>query len=267
MDVRTPIISLMLLAALGCDRAPKDVVVHEPWSSTGPAVTEYLLPCASMPQDVRDGLPEWLQSFVGQHPLDARQLLVKRWQDVSEPSLRDLANLLTFEFTPKSIAVTKDGAWLIVDRPDRQRPEERDDMLIPPPPDPSRIEKGIARFPIADQSIMREFLTSFGAMQDVWPGRSGLFLIPDEWSSLRDYWGDEDDHLYGAWYPDWKPALIVCNSPGGDMVLLHPDGRVAYHYFAEGTIQILNENLTDFFARYVRHRRVESMIDGIGSTP
>lgn len=266
MNSRTAIILLTLFAALGCNRAPKDVIVHQPGSPTDSAVTEHLLPCGSMPQDVRDSLPEWLRGFVGQHPLDARQLLAKRWQDVSEPCLKDLAKLLTFEFTPKSIAVTKNGAWLIVDRPNRQRPEVPDHMLIPSPADPSHIEKGIERFPIAAQSVMREYLTHFGAMREILPDHAGHFLVPEEWSSLHDYW-EEDDALHGTWYPEWKPSLILFNTAVGDLILLHPDGRVGYVDFAQDTLEILDRDAAAFLAHYVRHRKVEYCMDSIGSTP
>jgi len=129
-----------------------------------------------------------------------------------------------------------------------------DILLVPPPPDEKVVELGLKKCLFANMPAMRSFVNDFGSLYENIPPHAGDFRVPNEWKTLFDYWG-EDNGRYGKWYPEWSGSLVIYGSSVGDMVLLHPKGKLVWLGFAENELWELSDNFDEFVHRYAKYRR------------
>jgi hypothetical protein len=127
-------------------------------------------------------------------------------------------------------------------------------MLLPAPVEEEVILQGIARTRCADSPVFREFARHFGGCRDMIPGAYGAYCLPGKWETLFDWWPDEDG--LPDWYAEWRSALVLYHSTGGDGILLHPTGKVAWQLFGEGEISPIAANFEGFLEYLVKYRTV-----------
>jgi hypothetical protein len=241
----------------------KTMLVHDYYPNRYSATTEFFFPCHDMPSTVKETLHPWLQQMVGFEPKLAKDILLNRWADISIESLVHLRDLFLGDFFPQSIFTHENDAWLGLARPTRVLPNSGDIILLPPPPDATKVEQGLTKCPFANDPGLFSFVNHFGSFREEIPPSSGSFLIPDPWETLFDCWGQNDDGRYGEWYAEWSDALVVYGAISGDMVLLHPSGKLGWLGFAEGEIWHLADNFDAFVRRYTIYRRkARGSLDG-----
>jgi hypothetical protein len=238
---------------LASDGPRSQSVIVYPGFRDYPITSEYLLPCNEMPAKVRECLHPWLRQMVEIDSQNVLSILHRRWSNISIADLTGLQDLLLKEFSPRSIITHGMEAWLGFTRPN-PTDSERSEILIPPPPDTKMIETGLKKTPFANIPSLVAFAANFGSIKEDIPPNAGDFRIPEKWESLYDYWG-ENDGRYENWYSDWSGALVVYGTGCGDMVLLHPTGKMAWLGFAENEIWGLSSSFDEFIRRYVVYRR------------
>src|SRR5262245_16861939 len=123
----------------------KTIFVHDYFPKPYPPTIEYFLPCKEIPSNVRHSLNPWLQQMIGSDPEVVRNVLKRRWGDISINSLVQLRDLFLGDFEPQSIFTHENDAWLGLGRPDRIVPDSGDVILIPPPPDTKKIERLLSK--------------------------------------------------------------------------------------------------------------------------
>ena len=230
------------------------ILVHDYFPDRYPPATEYFLPCKDMPVTVSDSLHPWLRQLLGCEPGTAKNVLERRWGGISVPSLVELREFFLRDFQPQSIFSHQNEAWLCLAPPTRTLPDSPGLILVPPPPDQEKLKQGLAKCPFANEPVLHSFMNHFGAIREEIPPTAGSFLIPEPWETLLDCWG-ENDAGCGEWYTQWSGALIVYGAISGDMVLLHPQGNLAWLGFAEREVWPLADNFDAFVRLYTGYRR------------
>jgi hypothetical protein len=214
---------------------------------------EYALPCHGMTDETKAGLDPWLQRFVGLDQEKARDLIVRDWKNLDEQPLSSLRDRL-LEFQPASVVTYRNRAWLVTERPlpwgENQGYYGRDVIAVPPPVGQEAVDRGLAKFEFADSKALRLFAAKLGSLYEVIPNHSGHFQVND-WSRLLEYWGD----LEHSWYAEWSSALILHISVCGNMLLLHPAGKVAWVYSSGGTIEEEFDSFESFIEFYTDYKQ------------
>lgn len=261
-----PCFVCLVMFAMGCPggrsmKTKSTSVVHYDMTANDPhsfRTVEYYLPCAEMAEQVKESLHPWLRQMVGCDHEAVQLILDERWAKMTIEPLR-LVKEAVRDFRPTSIVVLEDRtgnkeSWLLLARPAPNRGwgPERAELLIAPPLSQEALDKGFQKCKFADSPLLRSLILDFGAQYETIPRSSGGFCI-SEWMTLYDYWGDNDGR-YPAWYEQWQGALGLYGSPSGDLVLLHPSGKVAWMWFAEGDVTPLADDLAGFLRYYADYR-------------
>jgi len=254
---RTPIcrgtICILIVAFMGCsDVPPKTVYVRGVYPNDPDPATEYLLPCAEMPEEVQQSLHPWLRQMVGKSPDDVASILNERWANIDADSLQSLrARLL--EFRPRSILVHHDEALLGI-----VRANKGDMLYVPPPLDEAKIIEFVTAFDAEDNKVFREFMRHFAGIREDLPSCAGYF-VSDDLLRFTDFY---DENVDG--YEEWKTSMIVYHAINGDHVLMRSDGAVAWCVFPEHKVKPLSDDFDGFVKHYVEYKRIAWPFDSYG---
>src|SRR5262249_20929263 len=94
----------------------KNVTVYGTGAPWADPVTEYLLPCHEMPEEVRATLHPWLRQMLGLRREEAQKIVEARWSAIEDELLVRVRQTVT-DFLPKSVIVYRGKAWLGLERP------------------------------------------------------------------------------------------------------------------------------------------------------
>ncbi len=232
--------------------SPKTVIVHDGFPNDPNSTTEYLLPCAEMPDEVQRSLHPWLRQMIGQSPSDVTSLLMERWANINAEPLQSLrAHFL--EFRPRSILVHRDKAYLGIVRVDKG-----DKLFVPPPLDDEMITELVGAFDTDDNKVFFEFLRHFSGIREDLPGYSGYFAS-DSLLRVTDFY---DEGVGG--YDSWKTSMIVYHAMNGDHLFMRSDGAVAWCVFAEYKVKPLSDDFDGFVNHYIEYKRTAYPFDSYG---
>jgi hypothetical protein len=211
---------------------------------------EYILPAATLPDDVHARLDPWIQAMRGKQPAEVKELLAQRWSNLREPALKELRNRL-LEFTPKSIVIHEGRGWLRADVPSAD-PSIGDSWYLPSPPEDIDWEAKLREFGVEGNPLLIEFTQHFGGLREDLPDMSGSFYEVHEWERFP-LPGYELDEIKGA--KDWQGSLIIFHARNGNSVLLHPDGRCGWWWFAEREVVENQPDLESLIRSFTRFNR------------
>jgi hypothetical protein len=198
--------------------------------------------------------------MVGLAPQQVDKIIDTRWADVKDDSVCQLAQIVA-SLSPRAIMVCGEDGWLVLEPRVRNMPAPAGPwesstryLLLPPPISDEVVAHGIAKARCRDSDILREFARHFGGCRHMPPGCNGAYYMEKNWETLFDYW--QDDYPLPAWYPEWRAALVMYVNMSGDGALLHPNGKVAWDWFAEGEITAIAEDFTGFVKYLVEHKTI-----------
>lgn len=218
---------------------------------------EYPLPGLSIPARVRRRLDPWLAQSTGFGSDVVRSRLKDRWSALKGAGMGAVANHF-LRFTPQSILVTTDVAWLVLREPPRTDPDSGTEWIqewfLPAPTAASVIDGALARFRIRESRRLRVFLREFAGFREELPNISGYFPHIPDWCSFADY----VDEM--GWKPSrmpriWSRAAVFYVSLNGDVLLLDSAARLAWWDHEMDTFRILLKDFHDFPAHWLRFIR------------
>src|ERR1700730_16847269 len=117
--------------------SPKVIKYYLGWGSA--FAVEYLLPCNQMPKKIRSSLSPWLQQIVGLTEQKVQEIVDTRWSSIRGNLLKEL-RIIAQEYQPKSIVVSEDKSWLVLEKPfvnglpDRYPENYSENLLLVPAP-------------------------------------------------------------------------------------------------------------------------------------
>jgi len=235
----------------------QSVVIHNHYLSFPPTI-EHLLPFESVPTTIRDSLDPWICQILELPVKQIEVCLQDRWANIANESVAAFRDMLLSVFRPRSIFIHGKQAWLSLKRHGSGEEKPGDIILVSPPVDHTLLEFGFASHPFARTPAVEDFVRNFGSLREHIPPGSGDFRLSEKWETLFDYWGEEDGRN-PTWYAEWAGALVVYGSTVGDLILLHPNRKVAWLGFAEGEVWPLANSFDDFVARYANYRPTARM--------
>jgi hypothetical protein len=190
----------------------------------------------------------WIRTIIESAPSDIQRILDQRWSGLTFEGPRAVRDLV-IQFEPKSIAVTENESFLVMERPSSGASDSRswDLLLVPPPCEASQVVEKLRRRGLEGNPVLQEFLVSFGGMSEEFGGNG--FASP---RTLFGFGQAEWEYLKT---PDWNDAVWFFTSNVGDMICLRQDGMVACLLFETFEIVELGMDLNQFLKQYATYRQ------------
>ena len=240
------------------DFAGKSCIVHqlpEHALHGHPATYEYPLP-AQLDPSILATLHPWVRRIACLSSADAHAELAARWKGLRDDALCRLRDHLLDGNVP-SIALTRDRAWVICVQ------ENGGFNVISPPPDSDAVKDRLARWQHDANPLLADFLEHFAGIREDFAPDGGVFLDDQEWEFIDQPWMFEK--IEGC--SDWKDSLIVFHSRGGDLLLLHPSGRVGWWVADEVRVRHAYDSFASAFVDFVRYHKVPWPFDSYEPQP
>jgi hypothetical protein len=208
-----------------------------------PPSYEYPLPVD--PQEpTLASLHPWLRELATLDPSEAHSSLRARWSSLSDDALCQLRDHL-LQYAAISIVTTGPRAWLLCVR------EKGGFNLIAPPVSRESIRLQQGRCGMGDNRLLTDLLEHFGGLREDFAPGGGYFIDEQEWRLVNEPFMEE---IPG--YSDWKNALFIFSSRGGDGLLLHPSGRVGWWVGDEVRMRNAYDDLGTCLVDFIRYREV-----------
>jgi hypothetical protein len=208
-----------------------------------PPTFEYPLP-VDVGRPAFAAVHPWLRGIASLDPDDARVSLAARWDGLRSDSLLRIRDyLLDCEAT--SLVLTGPRAWILcVD-------QHKAMNLVAPPVDYDVISRQRSQWHLDDYPLLIELLTSFGGLREDFAPAGGYFIDGENWSGVTESWMEVIEG-----YSEWKGALIIFSSRGGDKLLLDRTGRVGWWVADEVRMREAYPDLEACLLDFVRYRCV-----------
>jgi hypothetical protein len=209
-----------------------------------PPTYEYPLP-AQLDAPTLATLDPWIRQIARLNPADARAALAARWDGLRDDVLCRLRDHLLEGDVP-SVALTGDRAWVVCMR------ENGGFNLVAPPLDRDAINRQQGAWKGDENPLLTDFLEHFGGLREDFAPGGGYFIDAEGWEFVNEPWMFEK--VKGG--SDWKDSLIVFHSRGGDLLLLHPSGKVGWWVADEVQVRDTYEDLASCVIEFVRYQDV-----------
>ncbi len=230
------------------DRAP---IVHQlpEYAAEGyPPSYEYPLPMDVWPPTFA-AIHPWLKEIAVLDPDDARARLAARWNELQNDAFQQMRDYL-LECHPTSLVFTGTRGWLLcVD-------QHKALNLVAPPTDCDVINRRLSQWHFDGHPMLTELLLAFGGLREDFAPGGGCFIADEEWEGVTESWMKEIEG-----YPEWKDAIIVYSSRGGDKLLLDRTGRVGWWVADEMRMREAYRDLPTCLVDFVRYRSVSWPFD------
>lgn len=227
-------------------RRERPPIIHQlpEYASEGyPPSYEYTLPAAIEPSTLAV-LHPWLREIASRDPDDAHATLEARWNGLQNDSLLQMRDYL-LDCRPSSLVLTGAGGWLsCVDR-------RGGINLVSPPLDGDAIDQQRSRWHLENSPLLADLLTNFGGLREDFAPGGGYFIDDQNWEGVTESWMEAIEG-----HSEWKDALIIFTSRGGDKLLLDRRGRVGWWVADEVRMREAYRNLDACLLDFVRYRRV-----------
>jgi hypothetical protein len=189
-------------------------------------------------------LHPWLRQLAGLDPSGAHAAVEARWAGLRDPALCRLRDTI-LDGKTASIILTGPDAWLLCVH------ENGGINLVAPPMEKESVKARLAACGMQRVPLVADFLENFGGLrEDLAPG-GGYLIREEEWQVVNEPFMEEVEG-----YSAWKDALIIFTSRGGDVLLVHPSGRVGWWVSDERRMRDAFEDLGTALVEFARSRRI-----------
>lgn len=197
-------------------------------------IVEYRLPCETIPPEIFGTVCPWMRALACKSPVEAQLALQGHWRALAHACHQRLADRL-LEYLPHSLVAFGGQFWLRLVLPGKEATTRiGNQVFLAAPLIPEEFRARCLALNIRPDSCLGEFLENFAGLAEDYPSSSGNFLGDEPWRKF-----DEDDWMSQIkGYPQWRDSLLIYNGRGGDGLLLHSRGDVAWWYFAEHEVDL-----------------------------
>lgn len=192
----------------------------------------------------------------------AKATLTKRWESLTHPPLIQLSEfLLSWD-----VAYVSDYGLIELRHPDAGEAGDGDlsyTFYVHPRGDQVKIKEMLSQFHQDPESCFAEFMLHFAGLGEA-TGECWRFVDEKEpWLTLKDAYGEDFEGPDRIWEPDsenkrdydvWKDAFRFYTAGNGDVLLMHPDGRIAWWVMGEAIAQPVADSFEEFVLMYIEFR-------------
>ena len=220
--------------------------------------TSYALPATEIPDDVRDSLHPWVAGFIGMTPEQATARLHERWASIESDALISLREVLA-EFEVRELVDFRGGGLIYAVRTGADINTVGNSFFLPGPMDAEQLNSHLAACNLTEVQDLTEFFDNFGGLAEDKAVAGEFVYFQNPWETFTDSW---DGTIEG--FDEWQGSLMLYYARNGCVLLVRPDGHVAWWVIQESVVREIAESFPEFIRQFAEHRKIAWPFDPYG---
>jgi hypothetical protein len=203
---------------------------------------DFYCPNTDMPSQLVGQLSPWIREFVGVSSEDAKEKLRSHWSTIEHPLLQQLGKVL-LSYMLEGISWYSHTGWLRGSAMRLWSPEEyeendeidEDDQYIckwylPTQASRTLIQSQLQVYEFSNPNLLVEFFSYFGGLSSGPEFFWHFYRTPNDCPSLVNLFRNRRPP------PGWQGSLCVYKDPGGNCLVVQPNGYVGWYFHEEDAI-------------------------------
>lgn len=225
------------------------------YATVGGRADSYPLTQSGIPNEVVEKMAPWIKGFVGLSGELAQGRLLKRWEEIEDPELQNLARTLS-KFAVNAVVDFEEGCVIAGARTGSDGSRIGDTWYLPAALEREYWKERLRSFRLDRHSGVVEFFYYFGGLAENTFEAGSFRYCEEEWPLFGP--GAEKFPGYD-WpesvndFPVWHGSLCFYQALNGCDLLLRPNGAVGWWIMQEQRVEVVAASFEEFVSIYAKH--------------